>query len=131
MADPSMRPNNAGAPDPVVGYPPPMIVRPSPRPEGPELDVRRLWFALLESKWLIVGTTIGVALLFLIVTMFSRMHFHVEGSLYLGDAQAGKSVGAGRGEMFDFLGGLGQSEVATELEILRSRSLIEQAILES
>jgi tyrosine-protein kinase Etk/Wzc len=136
MADLSPRPSGANSSnnnEPVVGYPPPMsVVRPTPLVDGSEFDLRRIWLAIVESKWLIGGATLAVTLAFLIFTLFSRMDFHVEGSMYLGDAQSSKSPTAGRaGEMLDFLGSLGQSEVGAELEVIRSRTLVDQAIRES
>src|SRR5438874_2000178 len=91
-------------------------------------DPVRIWMALLDGRWWIASVTAAVFVLTTVMTLFSRMEFKIEGSLYLGDVQTQPFGGA---EMFDFIGQFGQSELGSELEILKSRTLIEKAILET
>ena len=92
------------------------------------LDPKALWSAIADSRWLVIGITAAGGILALLFCLATRMQFVVDGSLYLGDTQSQKLGGL---EMLDMLGSLGQSEVGTELEVVKSRSLIRKAILES
>jgi len=109
----------------------PAVHRPNPTDPGFDdtLGLRRYWSAL-RARW---GLVLGLVLLSLVavslLTAFSRMKFTATGSLYLGELE-GKSVSGGNAEQFDLFAN-DQSDVGTELEIVHSRYLINEAIIES
>ncbi len=111
-----------------------------PAPEGTPNDRRRLLPAfgdaidfseLLAALRRNAKTILAVAVLtfaaVLAVTLYSPMQFVSSGRLYLGDLTA--PVPSSPGEM-DLMG-TSQGDVTSEIEILRSRSLISEAILRS
>src|SRR5690242_825944 len=105
------------------------LVRPNFRPnvleqdthDREQIDPKVVWSALADSRWLIVVTTVAVAVLATLFGFFSPMNFEIDGSLYLGDAQSQKSNSA---QALDVLGNMGESPVGTELEVILSRSLL-------
>jgi hypothetical protein len=64
------------------------------------------------------------------MTLLSPMKFRAQGSLYLGELQADRPAPGQVPEQLDFLGGR-HEQVGTEVEILKSRSLIKRAVLAS
>ncbi|HEY0462689.1 MAG TPA: Wzz/FepE/Etk N-terminal domain-containing protein, partial [Polyangiaceae bacterium] len=89
----------------------------------------QLWAAIRAKYRFILTVACLIGLGVMAYTFASRMTFRASGRLYLGEIE-NKSKGAdASGELA--LRGDGQSEVASEIEILRSRSLMTRAILES
>ena len=66
----------------------------------------------------------------LLVTLFSPMLFQARGSLYLGELQDARPSPGPVPEQLDFLGGRSE-QVGTEIEILKSQTLIKRAVLAS
>jgi tyrosine-protein kinase Etk/Wzc len=64
------------------------------------------------------------------VTLLSPMGFRARGSLYLGELQEVRPSQSTLPEQLDFLGGR-SGDVGTEIEILRSRTLVKRAVLAS
>lgn len=91
------------------------------------LDLAQLWSILREGHRAVALITIAVFSLVMVVTMAARMDFTLRSSLYLGDLQ-------GNGALLDALSsqfGMEKGEVGTEIEIIRSRELMTQAVLAS
>jgi tyrosine-protein kinase Etk/Wzc len=103
-------------------------------PEPPQaeqsegVDPRKIWSTIGDSRWLIAAITTAVTVATVVLCMFLRMTFAIDGSLYLGDTQSQKTGGL---QILDILGTLGESQVQTELHIIRSQTLVTKAILES
>ncbi len=99
---------------------------------GDEIELGAL-FQSLKEGWrvpvLLGGIAASVAV---IVVLFSRPVFDASGSLYLGSAEKSQSVSSGALSGFSLLSGLMQgSSMATQVDIVHSRSFVEQAILAS
>ena len=93
------------------------------------LGLGRYWSALWARRGLVAGLVLLSLLVVSSLTAFSRMKFTATGSLYLGELE-GKSVGPANSDQFDLFAN-DQSDVGTELEIVHSRYLINEAIIES
>lgn len=90
------------------------------------IDLVQLGSTLRDHWRTIAAVTVAVFGVVMAATLMSRMEFSASGSLYLGEIEA-KPKGGGE---FD-LAGSGQSDVGSEIEILKSRSLIGRAVLKS
>lgn len=94
------------------------------------VDVAELWDTLHDHRWLLVlMLVLGVGGM-LGATLLSRMQFKATGGLYLGDLDGRATTSGAPSEALDFLGG-GRAELGTEIEVLKSESLVTRAILES
>jgi uncharacterized protein involved in exopolysaccharide biosynthesis len=102
-----------------------------PRSESAEratlTDVLVVLFRQRRTIALCAAGVLGVVTL---VTLVSPMKFRAQGSLYLGELQADRPAPGQVPEQLDFLGGR-HEHVGTEVEILKSRSLITRAVLAS
>ena len=102
------------------------FVSPQPEPASDVVDVVQLWATVRQNYRFVLAVA---ALSFAVVmafTLASRMQFRSSGRLYLGELdEKGRTSVPSNG--FDFAGGV-QGDVGSEVEILRSRSLITQAI---
>lgn len=89
------------------------------------LALRRHWLTVVA----ITGATVAVVLA---ATMAAHMRFTAHGSLYLGELQGSKTQ-AVQSDLTDQLDVVGDrnSDVATEVEILRSRDLVNAAALDA
>jgi tyrosine-protein kinase Etk/Wzc len=106
-----------------------------PRPLEParcdtddSVDFVELWETIVQHSRLILGIALAVFVAVMAATSVAHMDFQSTGRLYLGELEA-KAHPAASSD-FD-LGGEAQGAVGSELEILRSRTLVEQAILEA
>jgi tyrosine-protein kinase Etk/Wzc len=93
------------------------------------IDLAQLVGTLWAGRRLAMLITIGVVACVLAITMATRMKFNVASSIYMGDL---KSTGG----MLDVVAsqldvGLEKGDITTEIEILKSRKLLTQAILAS
>ncbi len=86
-----------------------------------------LLFRQRRTIALCAAAVLGVVVL---VTLVSPMKFRAQGSLYLGELQADRPAPGQVPEQLDFLGGR-HEHVGTEVEILKSRTLIRRAVLAS
>ena len=94
------------------------------------VDVAELWDTLHDHRWLLVlMLLLGIGGM-LGATLASRMQFKATGGLYLGDLDGRPTTSGAPSEALDFLGG-GHAELGTEIEVLKSESLVSRAILES
>lgn len=92
-----------------------------------ELDITQLLHVLWERRRAIAAIALGVFSLVIVVTLAARMDFRLRSSLYLGDLK-------GNGGIFDALSaqfGMEKGDVGTEIEIIRSRQLMTEAVLAS
>ena len=96
---------------------------------GDSVDFVQLWENIAAHSRLILGVTLAVFLLVMAVTAAAHMEFRSTGRLYLGELETKTRSAPAPGE-FDFSGD-GQGAVSSELEIVKSRSLVEQAVLEA
>lgn len=103
---------------------------PQPQPPTPSgIDIFTLWAAVRDQWKFIARVGASVLLVALTATLLMRPNFKATGRLYLGELDAKNKAAAAAGE-FDIVGG-GPSDVASELEIIKSRSLLLQAIATS
>lgn len=99
----------------------------SPNPDS--IDLGEIWATIRDNRRTIVGCALLVLVLVTSVTLVSRMTFKTTGSLYLGEVQQ-KTKSGSNSDALDFLSGP-QGELGTEIEILKSETLVTRAILES
>jgi tyrosine-protein kinase Etk/Wzc len=132
MANPSQRNdqerlNRLGVVGPAPAMPPSIDL------EGHDddgVDLAQLWGTIRDNIRFVVGIGAVVFCGVMFATMMSRMTFRSSGRLYLGELESrARPSSSGSGEM-DFSGG-GQGDVSSEIEILKSQSLVTQAILSS
>ncbi len=106
---------------------------PGPYPEGPQPDAgveaAQLWNAIRTNWGFIVKTALLVTVIVLTVTFASRMRFKPMGRLYLGETEHGGRPTPASSDLA--LAANQESQVASEMEILRSESLVTRAILQS
>ncbi|HET7539017.1 MAG TPA: GNVR domain-containing protein [Polyangiaceae bacterium] len=113
-------------------------LRPSPLPSqarrielpqrpSDDLDLRQLWLKVRGSYPIVLLVAGAVFLAVMLITLASKTQFQATGRLYLGelDGRAGVT-GASAGD-FDISGAV-HGELGSEIEILRSRTLVVQAI---
>ncbi|MFZ5890682.1 MAG: GumC family protein [Myxococcota bacterium] len=101
-----------------------------PAPNGDAVDVAEIWDTLHDHRWLMLAMLLLGLLGMLGATLLSRMQFKATGGLYLGDLDERGVASGAPSEALDFLGG-GRAELGTEIEVLKSESLVSRAILES
>src|SRR3569832_1508774 len=104
----------------------PALHRPVPTFDD-NLGLGRYWNALWTRRGLVLGLVLVSLLAVSFLTALSRMTFTATGSLYLGDLE-GLQIGPGGSAELFVLFAIDQSVVGTELEIGRSRYLINEAI---
>jgi tyrosine-protein kinase Etk/Wzc len=87
----------------------------------------------VSRQWRKVAIITALATVFAVCyVLFARPQFTVDGSLYLGDAQSGgnaaQALSSGPNFLSDFQS---VSDVETQIELIQSKALLEQAILET
>lgn len=92
-------------------------------PDDDVIDLRELWRALVQHKRFILLCGVGLFTLVMGYTLLSPMVFEADARLYLGELATSPS------ERENPLANTEASDVATEIEILQSRSLVERAVL--
>jgi tyrosine-protein kinase Etk/Wzc len=95
-------------------------------PGAPGLDLRLVWNVVQDRRGLVLLCGVLCFAVVMTYTLLSRMEFLVRGRLYLGELDE-PSQYSGLSE----LTGSGGSDVFSEIEIMRSRSRVERAVLES
>lgn len=97
--------------------------------QDPEaVDLRQVFGVLAENRRLVVRIAGVFAAVLLIIPLLSTMRFRTSSRLYLGELN-GQRTSASEGEVE--LAGDAQGDVGSEVEILRSRSLAQRAVLAS
>lgn len=100
------------------------------RGETDLIEVSQLWTALRTNVGFISKVTVLVAVAVVAATLLSQMTFRTSGRLYLGEIERKSRADApAHGDLA--LNAETQTEVASEIEILRSQSLVTRAVLES
>lgn len=96
-----------------------------------ELDLAAIVSVIRDRKLTIALIAFAVFAAVMAVTAFSRMDFTVSASLYMGDlkAQSSSNLLDAVSSQFDL--GMEKGEINTEIELLKSRKLMTQAILVS
>jgi tyrosine-protein kinase Etk/Wzc len=89
-----------------------------------------IYLILLRQRRTVLACAATVLGAVVAVTLLSPMKFRARGSLYLGELQEVRPLQSAMPEQLDFLGGRG-GDVGTEMEILRSRTLVKRAVLVS
>lgn len=104
----------------------PAAAAPSTTQSAPGLDLRLVWNVVQDRRGsvLVCGVLCFIAVMG--ATLTSRMDFVVHGRLYLGELDEPAQYAA-----ISELTGSGGSDVFSEIEIMRSRSRVERAVLES
>jgi uncharacterized protein involved in exopolysaccharide biosynthesis len=96
-------------------------------PPTSNIDIASLWKAVRAQWKFIVRVGLTVMFVVLTLTLLMRMNFKATGRLYLGEldnkSQPGRSD-------FDILGS-SAGEVQSEIEIMKSRSIVAQAVARS
>lgn len=95
------------------------------------VDVAQLWTAVRERKGFVwtVATLLFCGVM--AHTMLSLMTFRSSGRLYLGELELrARSSATGNAAQLDISGG-GQGDISSEIEILKSQSLVTKAIIDS
>jgi tyrosine-protein kinase Etk/Wzc len=113
------------------------VLRRAPRPSPLEVpsahadlvDVAQLLATLRQNYRSLFAVTLLAFSLVMAFTLASRMQFRSSGRLYLGELGAKDKVTGAAAEL-DLSGG-GQGDLGSEIEIIRSRSLVKRAILDS
>ena len=125
---------NEGRPDDTMHRRAPSRPRTSPlSPEslpGDSVDLVQLWNTLrdnLSTVLVVAGLLFGAVMA---LTLSAPMEFESTGRLYLGELDREGSAGASGTSELD-LSGAKLGDVASEIEILRSRTLVMRAILAS
>jgi tyrosine-protein kinase Etk/Wzc len=95
---------------------------------GHEIDLILLWSALKEHKRFILGVAALIWVAVMTQTLLIRMEFQSTGRLYLGELESRPAPGGENG--IDLLGA-SEGDVASEIEILRSRSIVSEAVAKS
>jgi tyrosine-protein kinase Etk/Wzc len=90
------------------------------------LDLRLVWNVVQDRRGLVLLCGVLCFIAVMTMTLTARMEFVVHGRLYLGELDEPAQYGA-----ISELTGAGGSDVFSEIEIMRSRSRIERAVLES
>lgn len=90
------------------------------------VDLGQLWSTLRESKRFILTFALLLFCAVVAHTMMSRMTFRSTGRLYLGELESKR----GNSGELDISGG-GQGDVGSEIEILKSQSLVTRGILDA
>ncbi len=94
------------------------------------VDLGQLWAALQENRRFVVGiAAIGFCLI-MTMTMLASMTFKSSGRLYLGELETKTRAASNSGSEMDLTGG-GQGDVGSEIEIMKSQSLVARAISDS
>ncbi|HYQ40689.1 MAG TPA: GNVR domain-containing protein, partial [Polyangiaceae bacterium] len=98
-----------------------------PQRPNDDLDLGQLWLKVRESYALVLAVAAAVFLLVMLVTLVSKTQFQATGRLYLGELDARAGVTSASPGDFDISGGA-HGDLGSEIEILRSRTLVVQAI---
>lgn len=93
---------------------------------GEVVDVIQLWNTICQHYRVVLAVAVLVFSAVMLATLTSRMEFRSSGRLYLGELDGNPRL-AGAADAFD-IGGASQGDVGSEVEIIRSRSLITEAI---
>ncbi|MEA2699033.1 MAG: tyrosine-protein kinase Etk/Wzc [Myxococcales bacterium] len=97
---------------------------------GERMTLTDVGLILLRQRRTIAACAVVVLGAVMAVTLLSPMKFRARGSLYLGELQEARPSQSTLPEQLDFLGGR-SGDVGTEIEILKSRTLIKRAVLTS
>ena len=100
--------------------------------ESDEIDFTSMVHTLFK-KWRTIAIAAGLGtFVALILVLTARPQFTINSSLYLGDAQSGPDAQNGAPSSVTFLASFqADSNVATQIALIRARPLIEQTILET
>lgn len=106
------------------------VITPSPvaPAERRDIDFAQIGTTLANNAWLILAVTLGVLALAMIVALRSPMQFQSTGSLYLGE---NNQPIVGRDDEMRLRPVSTPGDWQSQLEILKSRTLIERAIMET
>jgi tyrosine-protein kinase Etk/Wzc len=107
---------------------PPLAVLPPP-PRDTGVDPSQVWNLLVQRWRTIAAISIAFFVITVALTLNATMEFRSTGRLYLGELENKKPNG-GSDQRVDFVEG-DQSDLGSEIEIIRSESLLAQAILDS
>lgn len=105
----------------------------SPRPPlaDDEISLQEIATTLRRGRRLIVIVTAVVLAISVFYVLFSRPRFDVTGSLYLGNTHSNNAA-AGALSSLSFMSGFEMTgNVASQVEVIKSRALVEQAILQT
>jgi tyrosine-protein kinase Etk/Wzc len=93
---------------------------------APGLDLRLVWNVVQDRRGLVLLCGVLCFIGVMSMTLMARMEFLVRGRLYLGELDERSQYNA-----LSELTGSGGSDVFSEIEIMRSRSRVERAVIES
>ena len=111
----------------ALAPPPPEVVE-HPAEDG--VDLADLWSTLRENWWVVGLSGLLLSAGVLALTLMTHTTFRAAGSLYLGELEGkGQSSGNNSNQLDVF--GANHGDMGTEIEILKSQSLVKRAVLES
>jgi len=93
------------------------------------VDTRHLLSMVNQNRRVVLLTAVAIFALVMAATLLSGMQFRSSGRLYLGELDT-RSRSAAVSNEFEITGGA-EGDLGSEIEIIKSRSLITQAILKS
>src|SRR5262245_55565819 len=96
----------------------------------PVVDRGDTWFVLRRNRNLVLKIALGACALVIAVTLISPMEFKASSRLFLGELMAPPQTQTKEGSRVDLSGG-GVGDMGSEVEILKSDSLVARAILHS
>ncbi|HEY6881372.1 MAG TPA: hypothetical protein VI299_25280, partial [Polyangiales bacterium] len=94
------------------------------------VDLPALWATVRERSGFVFGTGLLLFLIVMASTLASSMTFRSSGRLYLGELEMRTRVPTGSAAQVD-ISGAAQGDIGSEIEILKSQSLVTKAILDS
>lgn len=100
----------------------PQVPQPQPIATDDEIDLRGIWNLLVRNRWIIAGCIVGVVALASVYTLLTTPVYEAATSIRIDEEKSGTAV-------LDILQTLSRgSEVHTEMEVLRSRTLAESVV---
>lgn len=94
------------------------------------VDLPQLWATVLERRGFVLAVGTVLFLVVMVYSFTSPMSFRSSGRLYLGELEVRALSATGSAAQVD-ISGAGQGDIGSEIEILKSQSLVTRAIMDS
>lgn len=94
------------------------------------VDLPQLWATVRERSGFVIGVATLIFIAVMTHTLMSSMTFRSSGRLYLGELEMRAGPAGGNAAQVD-ISGAGQGDIDSEVEIIKSESLVTKAILDS
>jgi tyrosine-protein kinase Etk/Wzc len=93
------------------------------------IDARQLWTMIYENRRIVLGVAATIFVLAMVATLGAHPEFRASGRLYLGELDERPKAAEPSSDAIDF--SVAHGVVASEIEIIKSRSLIVRSVLDS